>query len=164
MDYQSTTSPKAKYVGVVERIEVMYCGEPTEASTGIKAIIAKGDRQRKADSTYTGDYPKGNINDPTYIGQNYLGRDTCLIRVYITGMNTFEGGDKMGYMHALKTVSGKIYSTPYRTVNGLPIDGDFSYKGVMARIVDSPVYQGIGNMFIRQIGLNACEVYEDVKK
>lgn len=164
LDYQSNTSPKSKYVGDVERIEVLYCGDPSEASESVRGIIAKGDRERKKESVYTKEYPRGDISEPTYIGKNFVGRNSCLIRIYITGLTSFEGGDKMGYMHALKTVSGKIYSHLYETVNGLPIDGDFSYKGVMARIVDSPVYEGIANMIVRQIGLNACKVYEGEMK
>lgn len=164
LDYQSNTSPKSKYVGTVEKVEVIYCGAPDDASESVKAIIAKGDRERKKEAAYTGEYPKGNIDEPTYIGKNYVGRNNCLVRIYITGLTSFEGGDKMGYMHALKTVSGKIYSHLYETVNGLPIDGDFSYKGIMARIVDSPVYEGIANMIVRQVGLNACKVYEGEMK
>lgn len=164
LDYQSTTSPKAKYEGKVERVEVLYCGDLTDVSTSVKSIITKGDKARKELAEYTGEFPKGVLNDPTYIGTNYVGRNTALVRIYITGVEDFESGDKMGYMHALKTVSSKIYNTQYRTINGLEIDGDFSYKGVMARNVDSPVFQGICNMFVRQVGLNACEVYEGERK
>lgn len=160
LDYQSNTSAKADYPGEVERIEVLYCGDPSNSSPSIKSIITKGDKERRRLAEFNGEYPKGDVNDPTYFGKNYLGRDMCLIRIYITELLEFKGGDKMGYMHALKTVSGKIYSTKYHTVNGLAIDGDFSYNGILARIVESPVYEGIANMFVRQIGLNACKVYD----
>ncbi|AFI55359.1 hypothetical protein TSMG0076 [Halocynthia phage JM-2012] len=164
LDYQSTTSPKSKYRGLVERIEVLYCGDVTDASSTVKSIINKGDKERKRIAEYSGEFPRGEVKDPTYFGQNFLGRNSCLVRVYITGNNEFQAGDKMGYMHALKTVSGKIYSTKYQTINGLPIDGDFSYKGILSRIVESPVYEGIANMFVRQVGLNACKVYDGESK
>lgn len=163
LDYQSNTSPKAKYDGTIERIEVLYCGDTSEATSGIKSVINKGDKQRREEADFTGEFPKGLIEQPTYIGQNFITRNACLVRIYITHIESFGRGDKMGYMHALKTVSGKIYSTRYHTVNGLDIDGDFSYKGVLARIVESPVYAGICNMMVRQIGLNGVKIYNGDK-
>lgn len=164
IDYLSTTSPRAKYPGTVERIEVLYCGESSQASDTVRKIINAGDRQRKEEAAITGGATSGEINEPTYISKNYVGDKKCLIRVFITHADKLTVGDKIAFCNALKTVPGVIYNTTYKTVSGLEIDAKFSYKGIMARIVKSPEYMGVINMSVRQIGLNAVSVYRGNKK
>lgn len=160
LDYHSLSSPTSKFVGDVERIEVLYCGDYSEASDGVKKIIRAGDKSRKERAKYTGEFEKGLLNEPTHIGKNFVARNSMVVRIYITHDLDFANGDKYGVGHQLKSVSSGVFDQVYTTIKGLPIDVEFSYNGIMARIVESPVAMGIINMYVREVGLHACNVYE----
>lgn len=151
--------PLAKMEGVVESIEVLYCGDVALATDSVSKIIKVDNRRRKA---LNEDDPSvsatGEILEPTFIANNYVGKENILIRIRLTHKDDMVTGDKLVFDGPLKSVPGAIYTTPITTVRGYPIDGIYSYAGVLNRIVLSPVYTGILNLIMYQIGLNAIAV------
>ena len=159
LQHLSDATPKAKVSGVVEKIEVLYCGDLDEMSESVLALVKKDNKRRRKLVTETGKgHPTGEVLEPTFISNNFLAKDTVLIRIYITHAEDMKAGDKAVFGNQLKSVPGKIFDGVNRTEGGQEIDAEFSYAGVMNRIVESPKYMGVGNMIIRQIGFNACKL------
>lgn len=148
--------PLAQVDGTIDAIEVLYCGDLNLASDSVVKIIRADNRRRKALSEELGEgHPNGEMAEPTYIANNYVNKETALIRVYISYKADLIAGDKLVLDGPLKTVPGNIYRTPVTTFKGDTVDAKFSYAGIMNRIVLSPEYVGLLNLIMNQIGRNA---------
>lgn len=154
-------TPKAKYSGDVEHIEVLYCGDIANASTGLAKLIRKDNVRRMQLNKETNgeEAASGEIKEPTFIANNYIAKNTALIRVYITHLKPMRAGDKAVFCNSIKTVPSAVFHGTYTTFKGLPVDATYSYAGIMNRIVESPKYMGVLAMILRQIGLNAAALY-----
>lgn len=81
----SGNTPRAKYGGTVEKIEVLYYGDKEDMTDSLRAIADKADRKlakhRKAmgKSAVT-----GSVDDSIRIDNQVLELDTMVIKVYIT--------------------------------------------------------------------------------
>lgn len=158
-------TPKAKVSGKVERIEVLYCGDIANASSSLGKLIRKDNARRTQLSKETNgeEFPTGAIEEPTFIANNYIAKNTALIRVYITHLKPTRAGDKIVFCNSIKSVPSAVFNGTYTTFKGLPVDATYSYAGIMNRIVESPKFMGVLAMILRQIGLNACALYRGKK-
>lgn len=151
--------PLAKVEGTVEGIEVLYCGDVSLATESVAKIINADNRRRKA---LKEDLPtesiSGEIKEPTFIANNYVGKESMLIRIRIAYPETLVAGDKVIFDGPLKSVPGNVYTDPITTYRGEPVDALFSYAGILNRIVLSPIYTGLLNLIMYQIGKNAVAV------
>jgi len=154
LDYYSAGSPKAKYSGRVEKMEVFYYGDTEGATDELKRAIRKSDSKRKTLAKYKDIHPTGEYKDQTYIHKQLMTENSAVIVVYIMNEELWGAGDKRAFANSLKTVPGKVYATEYKLLDGTPIDDDFSFKGQQARMTPGAEKLGVLGMNIRQIGLN----------
>lgn len=151
--------PLAQVDGVIEHIEVLYCGDLSLASDSVGKIIRAENRRRKSLAVDLKKGPTtGEILEPTYIANNYVNKETVLIRVYVSYKAEMRAGDKLVVDGPLKSVPGNVFNGNVTTFRGVPIDMKFSYAGIMNRITLSPEYAGLLNLIMNQIGLNAVTI------
>lgn len=132
-------APKAKYDGLVERIEVFYRGDKEDMSESIRKIVNQGDRdlaqRRKASNKAV---VTGQVDEGFKVKGNSLPLDSVAIRIYITGPEPAGVGDKIVLVNQLKSIIGKVIKEPMKAKDGTKILGRFSYTSVARRIVNSP--------------------------
>lgn len=155
-------TPRAKYHGKVERIEVFYNGDIEDMSESLQAITKKADADRvkrkkalKDKGTLT-----GRVDSSMRIEGKPLREDHLTIRLYITGMVPAETGDKGVFGNQLKTIFGTILQGTMKCDgDGQDIDAVFGYKSIFNRIVLSPELQGTTNVLLELFGKETAKAY-----
>ena len=132
-------APKAKYDGVVERIEVFYRGDKEDMSESIRKIVNQSDREiahrrKSANKTVV----TGEVDEGFKVKGNSIPLDSIAIRIYITGPEPAGVGDKIVLVNQLKSIIGKVIKEPMKAEDGTKILGRFSYTSIARRIVNSP--------------------------
>lgn len=156
----SANTPRAKYKGLVEKVEVFYHGEVDDMSASLGEIASSGDRERKRSAralqqpTMT-----GKVDSSTRIQGKPLPADNILIRIYITGPASAGVGDKAVFANQMKTVVGRVMSGENQTASGVPLDAIFSYQSISNRIVRSPELIGVCNSLLRLISKRVAKAY-----
>lgn len=144
-DKLSTSTPKADFSGVVERIEVYYTGDIEDMTPELQSITLAANKRlmqmRKAEGKTV---VTGEIEPGTRIGKTELGVDEVLIRIYLTKEVKVGIGDKGVFGNQMKTIySGKMLGIN-KTESGKEIHAKFSYLSINNRIVGSA--EAIGGM------------------
>lgn len=136
----STASPRAKYGGKIEKIDVIYSGAVEDMSESLRLITEKCDtelyrhRMKMKKRAYDG------YVDPNFRVNNVaIGDRTAIVKVYITGPVPMGIGDKLVFMHQMKSIVGTVHGDDFATEDGTPLDAAFPYDGVMRRIVESAI-------------------------
>lgn len=154
-------APKAKYSGVVERIEVYYRGDKDDMSENILKLVNQADRElgsrRKAmkKTVVTGQVDEG-FKDKG----NTIPLDSIAIRIFITGPEAAGVGDKIVLVNQLKSIIGKVTKEPMQAKDGTKILGRFSYTSIARRIVNSPDIVGTTTAILMKGAQLALEAYD----
>jgi hypothetical protein len=132
-------APKAKYDGVVERIEVRYRGDKEDMSENIRKLVNQGDRElanlRKSQNKTV---VTGSVDEGYKVKGNSIPLDSVAIRIFITGPEAAGVGDKIVLVNQLKSIVGKVIKEPMQAQDGSKVLGRFSYTSIARRIVNSP--------------------------
>lgn len=157
----SANTPRAKFKGVVERIEVFYHGELDDASESIAELAIVSDRERKRlardlKTTYT----SGQVRDNLRVEGRGLPHKHAVIRVYISGRIGTGVGDKAVFGNQMKTIFGRVMSGVNRTASGEDIDAIFGYTSINDRIILSPEVIGTTNTLLKVMSQRVVDVYE----
>lgn len=158
-------NPKSEYLGVVEKIEVMYCGEMDEMSETLRALADSSDtrlyKQRKQMKQKPID---GSVESGFRVDGTPLVDGNAVIAIYITGTTGMGIGDKLVFAHQLKSVVGNIHQQTYTSEDGKPIDAEFGYLSVMNRIVNSVNDVGTTNTLLMALSDAAVAAYDNGKQ
>jgi hypothetical protein len=139
----SAFTPRAKYPGTVERIEVFYNGELEDMSESLREVTTQSDRVRRATAKQLNQtYTSGAVDATLHVDKRPLEIDSLVIRVYITHLQPMGVGDKSVFGNQLKSIVGRIMSGRNETLSGTPIGAFFAYSSVSDRIVLSPEIMG----------------------
>lgn len=156
----SSNAPRAKMKGVVERIEVLYTGEPEEMSGSLRTITDKANSElRKLQKQLGRKGIEGKVEVGYRVDGQPLDVDTAVVRVYITGDVPMGVGDKCVFAHQMKSVVGRVMAGINQTEDGLDIDAYFGYYGLQKRIVLSADLIGTLNTILRKVGEKAVAAY-----
>lgn len=162
-------APRAKHVGKVERIEVFYFGEKEDMSDSVRKIADKYDSIRTKNAKLLGTETAltGQVFTPSRIDGMPLEIDMMAIRIYITHQRGMGDGDKLVVGNQKKSVVSGVYKGICRTTTpvlpgGQPwdIDLQFSYRAINARIVNSALLLGMGNILIENIQQEMLKAYD----
>jgi len=157
----SANTPRAKFKGTVERVEVFYHGELDDASESIAELAATSDRERKrAARDLKTTYTSGQVNDSMRVEGRSLPHKHAVIRVYITGRVGTGVGDKGVFGNQMKTIFGRVMSGINRTASGEDIDAIFGYTSINDRIILSPEVIGTTNTLLKVMSKRVVDVYE----
>ncbi|CAM8750630.1 RNA polymerase beta subunit [Klebsiella phage vB_KpM_Centimanus] len=162
-------APRAKHVGKVEKIEVFYFGEKEDMSDSVRKIADKYDSIRAKNAKLLGTETAltGQVFTPSRIDGMPLEIDMMAIRIYITHQRGMGDGDKLVVGNQKKSVVSGVYKGICRTTTpvlpgGQPwdIDLQFSYRAINARIVNSALLLGMGNILIENIQQEMLKAYD----
>ena len=156
----SGNTPRAKYGGHVEKLEVFYYGDLEDMSPTLRAIAEKADaeliKQRKA----LGLTPvTGYMTDSIRIDKTVLEPDNLVIKVYITEDSGVGQGDKFVFGNQMKTVVARIMSGTNETESGEPLGATFSLSSAENRILTSPYVIGTTNTLLKVLSKHVAKVY-----
>lgn len=156
----SANTPKAKFKGVVEKIEVLYHGDVDDLSPSLQEVATLSDRNRRREAkdlktTFT----SGRVDDSMRIDGNSLPFESAVIRIYITGPMSAGVGDKGVFANQMKTIFGRVMSGVNETDSGETIDAIFGYQSISDRIVLSPERIGTTNTLLKIISKRVADVY-----
>lgn len=157
-------NPKSEYTGKVEKIEVMYCGEPEEMSDSLRMVTDASDtriyRERKEMRQRAVD---GRVDPGFRIDNKTMHYGMAVLAIYITGNTGMGIGDKCVFVNQMKSVVGNIYPKPMKTKDGKDIDADFGYLSIMNRIVNSAPLVGTTNTLLVALAELAVDAYDHGK-
>lgn len=163
LDALNTLTPKAKYDGVVEKIEVMYTGELDEMSQSVQEIVTEADAKLYRENRKLGIPVQSAKIDPNYsIKGRDVGTDTIVLVYYITTVFGASVGDKLVLGNQMKTIISNVVAEPYVTEDGTVVDIAFSRQGIDNRIVNSFDLQGTSNTVLALIEKEMINAYDNM--
>lgn len=154
-------NPKAKYKGVVEKIEVFYVPEVDTMSDSLQEVVSDADRRLyKLQGALEQPKINGRVPAGYRVKGSVLSADNIIIRVYITEDLGMGVGDKLVVANQLKSTVGRIWSEPTISEDGKPVDVMFSYQSVDNRIVGSPELIGTTATLLIELGKRVVKAYQ----
>jgi len=157
----SANSPRAKYSGVVDKVEVIYNGAIDNMSESLQMLVQDSDERRAslARKLKNGEAPTGQVTGYGRIDGTTLEPNSLAIRIYIVGKNGMGAGDKAVFAHQLKTVVRRVMTGIHETESGKVIDSIFGYSSIDNRIVTSPNKLGTTNTTLMVLGDRMARVF-----
>ena len=163
LDALNTLTPKAKYDGVIERIELMYTGELDDMSESLQEIVSTYDAKLYRNNRKLANPVKTAKIDPNYsIKGRDVGADQVVLIYYITKLFGATSGDKLVLGNQMKTIISNVVETPYVAEDGTVVDVTFSRQGISNRIVNSMDLQGTANTVLALIEKEMIEAFDNV--
>lgn len=158
----SDATPKAKYKGIIDKIDVVYNGELEEMDESLQTLAIASDRRMAKIAEGLGELKAvGKVEDDSYrIDGKRLMKNQCAILVYNTSRMGAGVGDKFVFGLQLKSITCRIMTGVNRTVSGIPLDAYFSYQSISNRIVNSAEDIGILNTMVIFAADEAFKIYE----
>lgn len=153
-------TPKAKYRGTVERIEVFYNGDKEDMSESLRTLANASDRRLlKINRALRKGSINGRVDSSFRVDGNPLEIDSLVIRVYLNGLVPMGIGDKSVFSLQLKTIVGRVMSGVNESEDGVPIDAIFGLTSISNRIVNSAFLLGAANSLLKTVSRRAAEIY-----
>lgn len=155
-------TPKAKYKGIVEKIEVIYHGEIDDMDESLQNIAMLSDRRMSKLASSLGKVKiTGKVDGNYRISGKKLLKNQLAILIYVTKDMSAGVGDKFVFAHQLKSVVARVMAGINRTESGIPLDAMFSYQSIANRIVNSPTDIGVVSTVLIEAGYQAVKIYEE---
>jgi hypothetical protein len=156
----SQSTPRAKVVGDVAKIEVFYHGDFEDMSENLQAIAAQSDKERKTSSRAQGKPAfTGEVDTSFRVSGKALDPDTVAIRIYIDHDVAMGVGDKAVMGNQMKTVISRVFSGTNATESGIALDAKFGNTSVEARMVNAPKLSGTTNILLWLLSQHVPAVY-----
>lgn len=154
-------SPRAKYRGVVDRIEVKYNGDISDMSPTLAALANKANKETYARTKGTPYEAKNNQVTGEYTtGGKKLELDTIEIKFYINVVLDMAVGDKLVVANQAKSVIGEVYKHRIEgAVSHDEVDVMMATIGFINRVIDSPIRMGTTNRLTRHVSKQAADIY-----
>jgi len=153
-------SPKAKVQGTIDSYDIKYNGDIADMSETLRKLCSKKDDEVRHLSKHTfyeiennrvtSDYRIGNVN---------LNVDKIALTVYIRIKVNQSVGDKGVFANQMKSVISDVFTDKVTTDSGEKVDAFFSYKGILNRIVLSPILIGTTNRLLKHVSKTVSQLY-----
>ena len=152
----SNNSPKAKYNGVIDKIEVRYYGELEEASDSVIEFVKESNK--RIGKNYGKDIT-GEVDNQYSINGKPLSYGQMEIKFYIAVSDGIQQGDKFVFGLQLKNTIGESIDYPITTVDTKEdIDIVFSRRSTSARIVTAQDIRSTTNTLLKAVGKNLLSI------
>lgn len=149
-----TSSPKSKYRGTVNKIEVRYNCEIEELSQSLRELVNITDKELKDKLGHT-----GRVNSSYSIKGKPLMDGEVEIKYYIDIEDKMGNGDKGIFANQLKFTVGEVFTHKISTEDNTKVDAMFSLRSIAARIVNSPYLIGTTSMVMEKLTENVLDIY-----
>ena len=147
-------APKAKYKGVINKVEIRYNADLDDMSPSVKELVNKLDKISLDKYGYT-----NKVNDSfSHHGKSLLD-GTMLVKIYLDVNYGMGIGDKMILGNQLKCTIGEVFENNVTAEDGTPIECFFAAKSIAARIVCSAYLTGTTSRLLEKLGELACDIY-----
>ena len=157
----SQLTPKARYTGTIEKVEVLYCGDIEEMSHSLKTLANRSDQDLYRLCKELHKRPvDGSVNAGYRVDGVPMDEDTAVIRVYITGPTSMGVGDKLVFANQMKSIVGRLMIGHQTSEDHQPIDASFGFLSVANRIVNSAPLIGTTNTLLVALGQMALAAYD----
>ena len=160
LDYLDRKTPRMKYAGKVERIEIFYHGEQSEMTETLRKYVKQSDAMFAATNP-EGKDANGNAGDNFRVDGKQLVANTAAICVYITDAEPMGSSDKMVLGTQLKCTVTRVMTETMKAEDGTVIQVDFGQKSVENRLVYGAYVQAACNMLLRRMTDNFIDTVLD---
>ena len=160
LDYLDRKTPRAKYAGRVDRIEIYYHGEQSEMTESLRKYVKQSDASFAAMNP-EGKDANGNTGDNFRVDGKQLVANTAAICVYITDAEPMGSSDKMVLGTQLKCTVTRVMTETMKAEDGTVIQVDFGQKSVENRLVYGAYVQAACNMLLRRMTDNFIDTVLD---
>lgn len=156
----ASTTPRSKYRGVVSKIEVIYTGEVEDMPENLKEAALLSDRDIYRTSRKKGEtVVNGRVDIGFTVDGVALGKNTTVVKVYLTVPLSMSTGDKIVVANQLKGTIARVWTDNNTDEDGVIIDAYFSGQSTDNRIVDSPFLIGSTSSLMLSITQNVIDHY-----
>lgn len=157
----SSLNPKAKYTGVVEKINIIYSTELENLDEELSDIIRQSDARLYRESRKIGSNVKdGKVDIGFKIDGVDMSADDIVVQVHITEAVGMSVADKIVLGNQLKATVGRYWNEPQTTEDGVPVDLLFSAQSVDNRIVLDAEKIGTTNTLLIELTKRFIEAYD----
>ena len=156
----ASLSPKAKVKGKIDKYEVRYNGELSDMSPTLRKMVSRLDRELYDETKGTSvENSNGKVSSEYRVSGKNLNIDTLELKVYIRVRLTQAIGDKGVFANQMKSVISDVYTNTITTDSGERVDAVFSYRGMLNRIVNSPILIGTTNRLLKHVSKQVADIY-----
>lgn len=160
----SASTPTAKTVGHVSKIECFYHGDTEDMSDNLRKLAEDSDKERAVRAQDLGKNAySGEVDSSFRIKGQVLEPDSMVIRIYIDHDISFGTGDKAVLCNQMKTVVSRVMTGRNELLDGTPIDIIFGNTSVEERMVMSPKLISTTSMLLKQLSKHIAGVYRGTK-
>ena len=157
----SSLNPKAKYAGVIDKINIIYTAELEGLTEELADIVRKADVRLYRESKRTNSNIKnGKVNVGFKIDGVDMTSEDVIIQVYISETIGMSVADKIVLGNQLKATVGRYWNEPQTTEDGVEIDLLFSAKSVDNRVVLDAEIMGSTNTILIELTKRFIESYD----
>jgi len=158
-------SPKANYLGIIDRVEVFYHGDKEEMTPSLRALAEASDRVivSRAKSINQPAYT-GKVTDDYRVDGTPLGFGKAEIRFYIQVSTAMGVADKVVFANQMKSVNSEVMDYTVYTESGEEIDAIFGNRSIAARNVMSPYIIGTTATLLRLFAEEAVREFKGTPK
>lgn len=157
----SSLNPKAKYAGIVEKINILYTADLENLSEELSDLITSADAKLYRESRKTGSGVKnGRVDIGFKIDGVNMTDDEVVIQVYITESIGMSVADKIVVGNQLKATVGRYWNDAQTSEDGEEIDLLFSANSIDARIVLDAELIGTTNTLLVELTKRFIESYD----
>jgi len=150
-------SPKSKYKGIVNKIEIYYNSPFEELSDELQELAKQSDKELQRN------LGKKDITGQVTSGYSIQGKPLLEgqveIKIYIDTKESMGVADKLIFANQLKSTVSEVYDYTMSAEDGTEIDALFGFKSISARIVNSPYIIGTTSKVLEVLSEKAVETY-----
>lgn len=158
--------PKAKYSGVVVKMEAYYRAEHKDMNKSVKALVRSINRTDKAKAKYSAsaDNSDNYIEPKPLVGDKLdgviLDEDMVVIKFFIQQELDMDSGDKLVFGGALKSVVSTVLEKDIEVEDGsIKVDAIMGASSFFDRMVLSTAYIGILERVIEDVETGFLDSY-----
>jgi len=159
-------TPKAKYTGKVVKIEAFYKDTTKDMSDSLRKLVTHVSKSANTDAKFA----KGTVNEQKFwptvgiagdrVGQVDFDTDTVVLRFSVQQTLDCNGGDKVVFGGALKSVCAKVDENPITTEDGkIEVDALMSATSVHNRMVVSTLIVGATTRILETMEQEILNLY-----
>jgi hypothetical protein len=156
----SNIAPKAKVIGTLDKIEVLYNGDIADMSPSLRKITNASNADFAASTKGTeAEIKDGAVNHEYRVAGKNLMVDTLELKLYITVGAEAGVGDKVVFGSQMKSVIGDVFSYNVTTESGHKVEAFFSERSLAKRKVISPKLMGTTNRLLKAVSKQIADSY-----
>ncbi len=150
----NSTSPKAKYTGIIDNIVIYYNCSTEDLSPTLKELVKISDAKLLEDTGHT-----GRVNSSYSIKGVPLMEGEVEMRVFISIKDDMAIADKMIWGNQMKCTVGGLFKKITTFDTNEVVDATFSSMSIAKRITPSVVKMGVLGSIAKKIENTAVSIY-----